>query len=90
MPRGSSRGVSGVIDGKLYVLHGIENVDEECPDCIPSTRPTRCFYRYDPATDTWTKLAWCPNFHMLGMAGVIGESSTWLAARPTSSISTIR
>jgi N-acetylneuraminic acid mutarotase len=71
MPRGSSDGVSGVIDGKLYVLTAVETFDEECPDCIPSTRATRRLFRYDPATDTWTKLAWCPNFHHRGMAGVV-------------------
>lgn len=71
MPRGSSSGVSGVIGGKLYVLTAIENFDEECPDCDPPRRLTRRLFRYDPATDTWTKLAWCPNFHISGVAGVI-------------------
>jgi N-acetylneuraminic acid mutarotase len=69
MPRGSSDGVSGVIDGKLYVLHATELIDVECEEC--GTRPTRRLFRYDPVTDTWAKLAWCPNFHRFGMAGVI-------------------
>ena len=59
MPRGSSGGVSGVIDGKLYVLPGVENVDEACEEC--GAQRTRRFYRYNPATDTWTRLASCPN-----------------------------
>jgi N-acetylneuraminic acid mutarotase len=66
LPRTSSLGVSGVINGKLYVLVGEE---KDCPDC--GLTPSRLLFRYDPGTNTWAKLAWCPNFHRAGMAGVI-------------------
>jgi N-acetylneuraminic acid mutarotase len=56
MPLPSMHGVSGVIDGRLYVLNPLY----------------RRFYRYDPGSDTWTALARCPNPHPGGAATVIG------------------
>ena len=70
MPEAGSRGVTGVIDGKLYVLLGLRNYDPECPDCGPPV-PIRRFYRYDPGTETWTTLPRSPNYHAAGAAGVI-------------------
>ena len=66
MPVSSAGGVTGVINGRLYVLTGVKY---ECQDCPTVT--TRSLYRYNPATDTWTKLASAPNPHAGGVGGVI-------------------
>jgi N-acetylneuraminic acid mutarotase len=63
MPRRTSRGVSGVIGGKLYVLMGA------CADC--PTNDWRRLDRYDPVTNTWATLPAAPHPHMGGFAGVI-------------------
>jgi N-acetylneuraminic acid mutarotase len=57
LPRTAFGGVSGVINGKLYVLIGAY---------------TRLLYRYDPATNRWTRLADCPEVHTDGAGGVVG------------------
>jgi N-acetylneuraminic acid mutarotase len=64
LPRLVAGGITGVINGKLYVLTG------ECINC--AHRITRRLYRYDPMTNTWdTSLPWCPQAHMMGAGGVI-------------------
>jgi kelch-like protein 2/3 len=66
MPRRTGRGVSGVINGKLYVLPSI---------CIVGGVRAACrfLYRYDPASDTWTTLAKAPTSHYpRALGGVIG------------------
>lgn len=64
MPRHTADGVTGVIGTKLYVLAGL------CfPDCVDLV--VRRLYRYDPATNRWTDLAWCPHPHANGVGGVI-------------------
>jgi N-acetylneuraminic acid mutarotase len=76
MPQASSEGVAGVIGGKLYVLTGFDNVYEDgvpCSDCpFSPTQYTRQLFRYNPATDTWTRRRASPHFHVRGAAGVIG------------------
>lgn len=64
MPKRFGQGVTGVINGKLYVLSGT------CNNCGPE-RITRRLYRYDPATNVWTPLAWAPTAHVLGAGAVI-------------------
>jgi N-acetylneuraminic acid mutarotase len=65
MPTPGYRGVTGVIDGKLYV---VTNCDQEnCVDFV-----SRALYRYDPATDMWTVLAQPQFQHAWGYGGVIG------------------
>jgi N-acetylneuraminic acid mutarotase len=65
MPRPISKGITGVINGKLYVLTGL--CDENCTDRI-----TRRLYRYDPVTNKWdATLPWCPESHLGGAGGVI-------------------
>jgi N-acetylneuraminic acid mutarotase len=63
LPRPVVGGVSGVIDGRLYVFTG---------GCVPCEGfVSRRFYRYDPATNTWTFLNWSPHGHLFGAGGVI-------------------
>jgi N-acetylneuraminic acid mutarotase len=65
MPKHTGDGVTGVINGKLYVLPGTCELD----DC--ATNPIRRLYRYDPATNTWVAGALSPHVHKNGAAGVI-------------------
>jgi N-acetylneuraminic acid mutarotase len=63
---GSYGGVSGVINGKLYVLIG------KCTGCSTTGITTaRRLYRYDPSTNSWTRLADAPAAHLAGAAAVI-------------------
>ena len=63
MPRAGTHGVSGVINGRLYIL-------TTCKSCDPLG--PLAFYRYDPGTDTWTILAIPASDHYAGEGGVIG------------------
>jgi N-acetylneuraminic acid mutarotase len=63
LPRHTANGVTGVINGKLYVLVGT------CDDCAQQT--VRRLYRYDPATNAWATLPWSPHFHRGGAGAVI-------------------
>jgi N-acetylneuraminic acid mutarotase len=64
LPRKIGQGVTGVINGKLYVLAG------SCDDCAVPT-PRRLF-RYDPTTNKWTtSLPLSPHAHVSGAAAVI-------------------
>lgn len=65
MPVASAQGVTTVINGKLYVLIGY------CVGCSEGTRVRR-LYRYDPAGNSWTRLADAPAAHLQGAAGAIG------------------
>jgi N-acetylneuraminic acid mutarotase len=68
-PGTSYRGVTGVINNKLYVATQCEQ-----EDCEPvSTAIGRFLYRYDPATDQWTTLAPPPRYEVgLNAGGTIG------------------
>jgi N-acetylneuraminic acid mutarotase len=77
MPHGSGLGVSGVIDGKFFVLTGYETqkslsngqiCEVHCPAIF-----TRRFYRYTPESNTWQSRPWCPNFHVSGASGVLNS-----------------
>jgi N-acetylneuraminic acid mutarotase len=72
MPKATSQGVTGVIDGKMYVLPG---------ECDGSGWPypgycdhpaIRQLFRYDPATNTWVARKSAPHYHRLGAGGVLG------------------
>jgi N-acetylneuraminic acid mutarotase len=65
MPAAGLGGVSGAINGKLYVLSYCGG-----EDCIPLV--PQAFYRYDPAADRWTTLPQPSAYHFGGSAGVIG------------------
>ena len=66
MPNTTFRGVTGVIDGNLYVLTGCDQ--EDCAAFEPVA-----FYRYDPGADQWTSLPIPTDNHTLGAGGVIGK-----------------
>ena len=71
MPRYTAEGVSGVIDGRLWVLPGF------CDSAFwPSPGyckypPIRQLYRYDPAKNTWVARKAAPHYHRLAAGGVI-------------------
>jgi len=69
---GGGEGVTGVINGKLYVLTScITTANQEYNSCDPDL-----LFRYDPVTDRWIRLASPPKdasySGAMGMGGVIG------------------
>jgi N-acetylneuraminic acid mutarotase len=70
LPIYSAEGVTGVINGKLYVLPGACS-GEVIGTGYCATEPTRRFYRYDPTTNTWVQRRSAPNFHRQGAAAVL-------------------
>jgi N-acetylneuraminic acid mutarotase len=56
--------------GKLYVLHGF------CDDC--ATVVSEQLWRYDPATDQWTRMRDAPRPHVSAASGVI--NGKWYVA----------
>lgn len=67
LPSLTFTGVTGVINGRLYVLTGCNDAEA----CAPSNDPV-AFYRYDPPTDHWAVLPKPTRAHAEGMGGVIG------------------
>jgi Kelch motif protein len=70
-PKLTSEGVTGVIDGKLYVLPG-RCSGEAYPNpyhCVSD--PIRTLFRYSPTTNTWSWKRPAPHYHALGAGGVI-------------------
>ena len=65
MPKRTAEGVTGVINGKLYVLPGLADENFE-------QKPIRRLYRYNPATNKWGARRSAPHFHRTAAAGVIG------------------
>lgn len=61
MPKPTKYGVTGVINGKLYVL----------AEASSATGPVSQLYRYDPTTNSWTLRRRSPHFHTFGAGGVI-------------------
>jgi hypothetical protein len=85
LPIFSAQGLSGVINGKLYVLPGACSGNGYPDRGYCAVEETRRFYRYDPAANAWVTRARAPHFHRQGAAGVIdgklyvtGGSSTAL------------
>ncbi|MEO7987578.1 MAG: galactose oxidase, partial [Gemmatimonadales bacterium] len=64
LPRSVAEGITGVIDGKLYVLAG------QCGEEWTNAYLSR-LYRFDPATNVWISRRTCPRFHARGAGGVI-------------------
>ena len=71
LPIFGAEGVTGVINGKLYVLPGACSGDRYPNPGYCAEEPTRRFYRYDPATNTWVTRRQAPHFHRQGAAAVI-------------------
>jgi len=71
LPIFSAEGVSGVINGKLYVLPGACNGNGYPNPGYCAVEETRRFYRYDPATNTWVSRRQAPHFHRFGAAAVL-------------------
>ena len=65
MPTQGFRGITGVIDNRLYV---VTNCDQE--DCFDFV--SMAFYRYNPSTDRWVVLPAPAHYHAWGFGGVIG------------------
>jgi N-acetylneuraminic acid mutarotase len=69
MPVGGSGGVTGVMQGKLYV--------------VTTKNDTAHFFRYNPSTDSWTRLAAPTNYHWLGGGGGVINGKLYLIAQAT-------
>jgi Kelch motif len=71
-PKLTAAGVTGVIDGKLYVLPGICSTDFY-PDnpyyCV--SEQIRTLFRYSPTTNFWSWKRPAPHYHANGAGGVI-------------------
>ena len=72
MPKATAEGVTGVIDGKLYVLPGICDANRYPQPGYCKQEPFRRLYRYDPVRNKWGARRSAPHFHRSGAAGVIG------------------
>jgi N-acetylneuraminic acid mutarotase len=70
-PKITSEGVTGVIDGKLYVLPGRCSFDFFPNPGYCEVEPFRRLFRYNPATNAWATRKPAPHFHTLGAGGVI-------------------
>jgi N-acetylneuraminic acid mutarotase len=71
LPIFSAEGVSGAIDGKLYVLPGACNGNGWPNTGYCDVEQTRRFYRYDPKTNAWITRRQAPHFHRRGAAAVL-------------------
>jgi N-acetylneuraminic acid mutarotase len=73
LPIFSAEGVSGAIDGRLYVLPGACNGNGWPNPGFCEVEATRRFYRYDPGSNTWTSRRQSPHLHRRGAAAVLGD-----------------
>jgi hypothetical protein len=71
VPLHTAEGVSGAVNGKLYVLPGACSGDGYPFPGFCATEPIRTLFRYDPATNTWSTRRSCPHYHRGGGGGVI-------------------
>ncbi len=68
----SADGVTGVINGKMYVLVGTAPLDPSKCDLVSCPLGTfRRFARFDPVTKAWTTRKPAPHYHRSGVGGVI-------------------
>jgi N-acetylneuraminic acid mutarotase len=64
--------VTGLINGRMYVLIGTAKLSERTCDFDACPLGTfRTLYRYNPATNAWTTMTSAPHFHKRGVGGVI-------------------
>ncbi len=73
MPQATADGVTGVIEGKLYVLAGTAAAPPPPAGCFEDCplATIRTLYRYDPAANRWTTMTQSPHYHRNGAGGVI-------------------
>jgi N-acetylneuraminic acid mutarotase len=71
MPKATAEGVTGAIDGRLYVLAGQCDSDRRGEGASCEFQDTRRLFRYNPATNTWATRQSAPHVHRSGAAGVI-------------------
>jgi N-acetylneuraminic acid mutarotase len=69
-PKSTSRGVTGVISGRLYVLPGLCDTEVDPPSGC-TDRNYRRLLRFTPGTNSWTYRKTAPHFHTEGAGGVI-------------------
>jgi len=70
-PKLTAGGVTGVIDGKLYVLPGRCSTDYYPYPAYCVSEPIRTLFRYSPTTNFWSWKRPAPHFHWGGAGGVI-------------------
>jgi hypothetical protein len=71
MPKATSEGVTGVIDGKMYVLPGFcDGTGWPYPGYCDHSA-IRQLFRYDPVKNAWGARRSCPHYHPRGAGGVI-------------------
>jgi N-acetylneuraminic acid mutarotase len=70
-PKLTADGVTGVIDGKLYVLPGMCSSDFYPNLFYCENQPYRRLFRYNPATNYWATKRPAPHYHANGAGGVI-------------------
>jgi hypothetical protein len=71
-PKLTAAGVTGVIDGKLYVLPGRCSTDYYgYYQAYCENEPFRRLFRYNPATNLWATKQSAPHYHANGAGGVI-------------------
>ena len=71
MPKATADGVSGVIDGRLWVLPGTCSTAAWPSPGYCEHEAIRQLYRYDPANNTWVARRAAPHYHRNGAGGVI-------------------
>jgi len=71
-PKITAAGVTGVIDGMLYVLPGLCSFDNFPHPYYCENEPFRRLFRYNPATDHWVTKKSAPRVHISGAGGAIG------------------
>jgi hypothetical protein len=70
-PKLTAAGVTGVIDGKLYVLPGRCSTDYYPNQYYCVSEPIRTLFRYSPTTNFWSWKRPAPHYHPNGAGGVI-------------------
>jgi hypothetical protein len=70
-PKLTADGITGVIDGKLYVLPGKCSGEAYPNPFYCEFEPYRRLFRYNPATNYWATKRPAPHYHANGAGGVI-------------------
>jgi N-acetylneuraminic acid mutarotase len=71
MPKATGGGVSGVLDGKLYVLPGYCSGEGYPFPGYCAQEPIRQLFRFDPVQNKWGARRAAPHYHYFGAGGAI-------------------